>query len=533
MEEPIITEEIRDSLRDTFKQLKDEVAVLVFTRMGENEPFNERTVELIGELGKVDSRIKVSFHKLGGKEAKKYGVERSPSVLIAPERYSIRYTGAPLGEEGRSLIMTLIMVSTGKTLLSPESLKRLERLDQKRHVRVFVSPTCPYCPQQVLYATSAAVAMPRLVSAEVVEIYENRDLAEKYGAMSVPKTFVGEELTSPGLEPEESFIESIIEGKQVQYAPPADRQDLKDFDVVILGGGPAGLTAAIYTERSGLKSIVLESANVGGQVAITPVVENYPGFARIEGNALVDLMARQASEYTTILQGVGVQDIKQDKDGFRIQSTRGEFRARAVVLATGATHRTLNVPGERELAGRGVSYCATCDGYIFKDGKDVIVVGGGNSALTDALYLDSIGAHVSVVHRRDSFRAEERLKQSLEDRGIPVYLQSRLTRISGEKTVNSVTVEDINTAKTRHVKADGVFIAIGYKPNSELAGTLGLKVDKEGYITVDGAQRTSMPLVYAAGDVAGGVKQIAVATGQGSVAAISAFEDLANPYWKK
>jgi len=321
----------------------------------------------------------------------------------------------------------------------------------------------------VLYAVSAVIAKKDLISVEVIETYENMDLAEKYAAMSVPKTFIGETLIAPGLLPEDYFIESIVEGKPVEYVMPAGRQELKDYDVVVIGGGPAGLTSAMYAERSGLKSIVFEKANIGGQIAITPIVENYPGFAKIAGKMLVDLMAKQAMEYSALFQGVGVSDIKKKEGGFEISTGRGTYGTKAIIIATGAGGRKLNVQGEGRLAGRGVSYCATCDGYLFKDGKNVVVAGGGNSALTDALYLDSLGAHVTIVHRRDAFRAEERLQQSVYQRHIPVLWNCMIKEIHGKSVVEKVTIEDTKTGKKSEVKTQGIFVAIGYEPNNEIA----------------------------------------------------------------
>jgi thioredoxin reductase (NADPH) len=343
---------------------------------------------------------------------------------------------------------------------------------------------------------------------------------------------VGETLISSGLQPEEYFMESVIEESPVDYVMPTGREELRDYDVAIIGGGPAGLTAAVYAERSGLKTIIFEKANVGGQVAITPVVENYPGFLSIAGKTLVDLMAKQAMEYSLLLQGVAVTDIKKKEAGFEIITGRGVYNAKAIIIATGADNKKLNASGEKRLAGRGVSYCGTCDGYFFKDGKSVIVVGGGNSALTDALYLDSLGAHVTIVHRRDSFRAEERLQQSVFQRNIPVLWNSLVKEIIGSKLVERVRIEDAETGKFRDIKTDGVFIDIGYEPYNEVARKLGLELDAEGYIKVDDKMRTSMPMVYAAGDITGGIKQIVVAVSQGSVAALTVFEDVANPYWK-
>lgn len=533
MRKEIITEDIRKILKDKFKDLKDEVNIEVFTKDGVNDVFNEAAISFIEALSETSGNIKSHFYKIGEEQSEKRNVLRSPTILIAPDKYSIRYTGAPVGEEGRSLVMSIIMVSTGKTIISDDSRKRLKRLKEKRHVRVFISPTCPYCPQQVLYAVCSAIEKKDLISSEAVEIYENKDLAEKYGAMAVPTTYVGETFIAAGLQPEEYFIESLITGNPVEHVMPLEREGLMDYDIVVIGGGPAGLTAALYAGRSGLKSIILEKANVGGQVAITPVVENYPGFKSIAGKALVDMMAKQAMEYAPLLQGTGVDDIKKMEGFFEAATVKGIYKAKAVIIATGSESKRLNITGEERLAGRGVSYCATCDGYIFKDGKNVVVVGGGNIALTDALYLDSLGAHVTVLHRRDKLRAEERLQQSLFQRKIPILWNSRAVEIIGDRIVEKVRVEDIKTGKTQDIKAEGVFIAIGYEPNNNIAKKLGLDMDEGGYIKVDDRQRTSMPMVYAAGDITGGVKQIVVAVAQGSVAALTAFEDIASPYWKR
>jgi thioredoxin reductase (NADPH) len=526
MEKEILTADMRSTLKENFKLLRDPVTLLLFTKEGVNDQYNGIARELITEIAGLEQKLRAEFHTVGDEASKQYGVHRSPTLLIEPEKYRIRFTGAPLGEEGRTLVLAIIMASTGQPAVTEDSMERLKHVAEKRHVRVFVSPTCPYCPQQSLYAISAAVARPDLVSAEVIEIYENRDLAEQNAAMSVPKTFVGDVNTSQGLEPEGYFMESVVQGRKPDYVLPADREGLKDYDVAILGAGPAGLTAAIYAERSGLKSIIFERANVGGQITITPVVENYTGFPSIAGKTLVDLMAQQAMEYSPILQGIGVDRLKKTDAGFELQTKAGVYTAKVVILATGADNRKLNAAGEQRLSGRGVSYCSTCDGYLFKDGKHVIVVGGGNSALTDSLYLDSIGAHVTIVHRGDELRAEDRLQQSLFQRNIEVLYNSVVQEIRGENRVEKVRIEDVKTGESRDVKADAVFIAIGYEPNRALADALGLKMTGEGYIQTDEGMRTSMSGVYAAGDITGGVKQIAVAVGQGSVAAITAFEDL-------
>jgi thioredoxin reductase (NADPH) len=282
-----------------------------------------------------------------------------------------------------------------------------------------------------------------------------------------------------------------------------------------------------------LKSVILEKAMVGGQVLVTPVVENYPGFSQIAGKTLVDIMYQQALQYSHIFEGEEVINIKKANEIFAVKTNKRTYYARGIIIAAGAEHKKLDVPGEKSLYGRGVSYCATCDGYFFKDGKKVVVVGGGNTAVTDALYLHSIGAKVSLIHRKGELRAEKFLQKSLAYNKIPVQWNTVIKEIIGTNQVVGVRLQNLKDNSIKVLEVEGVFVAIGYMPNNETAKMLGLAVDEEGYIKADPRQRTSMHMVYAAGDVTGGVKQIATAVGQGAIAAITAFEDLSNPYWKK
>lgn len=527
----LISEDSRKILQKDLRQLKHTVTVLVFTSDEENEPFNSYTQKLLSELSRISDKIITKFEKIGGVAARKYNVTRSPTVLIQPDTYDIRLTGAPAGEEAQTLLIALIMVSSGATILSDTSRKRLKDLKDKRTIRVFVSPTCPYCPQQAALAIAAAVEKKGLISTEIIEIFENKDLAAQYNAYSVPQVFIDEQLVGQGLQPEEVFIEEVLTAASVRIKPATNAGNIRK-DLFIVGAGPAGLTAAIYAERSGLKSVVIEKANIGGQVAITPVVENYPGFTKIAGKTLMDMMAQQAINYSEIHEGEEVLDISRKNDVFTIKTSKASYSARAILITTGAESKKLGVPGEKEYQGKGVSYCAACDGYFFKDGKKVIVIGGGNTAATEALYLKNIGVDVTLVHRRNQLRAEKFLQQSLEDNKIPILWNSIVKEIRGEKAVTSAVIENTKDKSTRTIPVDGVFLAIGYVPNNALATGLKVAVDDEGYVKVDKGQRTNAKGIYAAGDITGGVKQIVTAVGQGAVAAMTIFEDISNPYWK-
>ena len=537
-EKDILPDDIKQAIRETFEQgLTEDVVIEVYTRAGQNDQFNDAAVSLIRSLAELSDKLKVSFHAVGDDLSVKRNVTRSPSILIAPDKYHIRYTGAPVGEEGRSFLVALMMASAGKPLLTEPSVKKItDGLREKRDIQVFVSPTCPYCPQQVLSAFSAAVIKPDLVSAEAIEIYENQDLAESLGSLAVPQTFMNTTFTGAGLQPEPMFVESLLSLKEPQVASTQISGEPVEKDLVIIGGGPAGLTAAIYAVRAGLNTIVIEKSNLGGQVMITPVVENYPGFMRIGGKSLVDLIAQQAAQYCEIHVGEYVTEArKDDKDGtIYLKTNHAIYITKGLVIATGVANRALEAPGAQKFYGRGVSYCATCDGYFFKDGKQVVVVGGGDTAMTDALYLHNLGAKVTLIHRRDTLRAQARLQESFKQSGIPALWDSEVREISGDKIVKAVKIEDKKTGKVQDMPADGVFVAIGYVPNVEIAQQLGLELDEQGYIKTDLAtMRTSMPGVYAAGDITGAPKQIVVAVAQGSMAAMTAFEDITSPAWTK
>jgi thioredoxin reductase (NADPH) len=213
-----------------------------------------------------------------------------------------------------------------------------------------------------------------------------------------------------------------------------------------------------------------------------------------------------------------------------VQTSRRKFETRSVLLATGAKHRHLGVPGESRLSGRGVSYCSTCDGPLFRN-KKVIMVGGGNSAVTEALHLFHLGIEVTLVHRRDKLRAQDFLAKQLFDNDIPVIWNTEVREIRGKERVEEVLLHDNESGQDSVLKTDGVFIAIGYEPSVELAKKIGVELNEDGFIKHDEKHRTNIPGIYSAGDVEGGYKQIVTASGQGSAAALSIFEDLINPYW--
>ena len=304
-----------------------------------------------------------------------------------------------------------------------------------------------------------------------------------------------------------------------------------EFDVVIVGGGPAGMSAGIYARRAGLECVILEKGVPGGQVLTSPNIENYPGFPEVPGMKLMELMADHARRYIDIKEGEEVLRVRGG-DKFEITTNSGRYITRAIILTTGSTHRKLEVAGEEGMTGRGVSYCATCDGFFYK-GREVIVIGGGNTALTDALYLHSINCKVSIAHRRDAFRADKHLQESVARNDIHVFWDTVVDEILGKEEVNGVKLRNVKNGTTQVKAVNGVFIAVGEVPSSQLAAELGLDMDAGGFVNVDKSFRTNVPLVYAAGDVSGGIRQIVAAVHGGAAAALSCFEDLMNPYYRR
>ncbi len=306
---------------------------------------------------------------------------------------------------------------------------------------------------------------------------------------------------------------------------------MEEYDTIIIGAGPAGLTAAIYAVRAGLEAIVLDGKTAGGLVAESPAIENYPGFISIDGMKLAEKFKHHAQQYVKIVEIEPVTEIKKVGEMFQIQTDRNEYSAKSVIIATGSEHRHLNVPGEEEFAGRGVSYCATCDGFFFK-GKKILVVGGGNTAVGDAIYLKGIGCDVTLIHRRSELRAEKALQKKMFEMGVPVIWDSVVEEIKGDVKVTGARIKNRKTGEIKDLEVDGIFVSIGESPNTELAKQLGIELTSGGYIKVDRWMRTNVRYVYAAGDVIGGVKQIVTSAAEGATAALTAYEDLTSPYWK-
>jgi len=303
-----------------------------------------------------------------------------------------------------------------------------------------------------------------------------------------------------------------------------------DYELAIIGAGPAGFAAAIYAVRSGIKTVIIDKGFGGGLANVSPKIENYPGFESISGMDLMEKMKNHASKYAEFFFTEEVKKIEKTDDGFKITTDKKTYVVKAVVLCMGTEYRKLNAPGEKELSGKGVSYCATCDGYFFK-GKKVAVVGGGNSALIESIFLKQIGcAEVFLIHRRDLLRAEKAYQDEAVEKGVKILFNTHVESIKGAQKVEYLELIDVKTQKKSKIPVDGVFISIGEEPQNSLAKALGCMLDEKGYIITDKEGRTNIKGVYAAGDITGGLRQIVTACAAGAVAALSSTEVLGKQY---
>ncbi|CAD7774436.1 Ferredoxin--NADP reductase [Candidatus Methanoperedenaceae archaeon GB50] len=297
------------------------------------------------------------------------------------------------------------------------------------------------------------------------------------------------------------------------------------YDVVIIGGGPAGITAGIYARRAMLDTLLVEKFGLGGQIALIDLVENYPGFSRVEGSTLVQRLEEHADEIELDVSFTEVERIEDRGKEKLIHTTdRSIIETRCAIIASGASPARLGIPGEKEYTGRGVSYCATCDGFFFRD-RDVAIVGGGNTAIAEALFLAKMVRKIYLVHRRDALRADKILQErAFKNEKIEFVWNSVPEEIKGRETVETIVVRNVKSGELHEISVDGVFIFVGMKPETDF---IECQKDERGFIKTDRSLATSISGIFAAGDCRDTpLRQIATAIGDGALAASSAVKYL-------
>jgi len=299
----------------------------------------------------------------------------------------------------------------------------------------------------------------------------------------------------------------------------------KEYDVIILGAGPAGITAGIYTGRALLKTLIVEEKIIGGEAASTDRIENYPGFPEgISGLELMDNMKKQAEKFKTQFLMSTVHNVAVSEEKKTVIADQGEFSARTLIVATGSSPKSLGIPGEQKFKGRGISYCATCDAPFFKD-KDIAVIGAGNSGIQESLFLLEYVRSIKIIEFLPHMTAEKILQERIKQKNnVTFYLNSKLRSINGSQTVESVTIEKRETGEKTELPVDGVFVWVGLKPNTELFKGM-LNLDDYGFILTDEFLKTNIDGIFAAGDVRKKIlRQVATAVGDGALSAYSALQ---------
>ncbi|MED3965116.1 alkyl hydroperoxide reductase subunit F [Niallia taxi] len=469
-------------------------------------------LSLVDELATMSSRIKVENTTL----------ERTPSFSVnrIGEDTGVIFAGIPLGHEFTSLVLALLQVSGRAPKVDQSLLDQIKNIKGEYHFESYISLTCHNCPDVVQALNVMSIFNPQ-ISHTMIDGGAFKEEVESKDIMAVPTVFVNGEPFGSGRMTLEEILNKIGSG------PDASELSNKDpYDVLVVGGGPAGASAAIYAARKGIRTGIV-AERFGGQVMDTLGIENFISVKHTEGPKLVASLEEHVKEY-----GIDVMNLQrakrlEKKDLIELELENGAvLQSKSVILSTGARWRNVNVPGEAEFKNKGVAYCPHCDGPLF-EGKDVAVIGGGNSGIEAAIDLAGIVKHVTVLE----FMPELKADQVLQDRlyslpNVTVLKNVQTKEITGTDKVNGISYIDRDTEEVHHVELQGVFVQIGLVPNTDWLGET-IERTRFGEIVVDRHGSTNIPGVFAAGDCTNSAyKQIIISMGSGATAALGAFDYL-------
>ena len=391
-------------------------------------------------------------------------------------------------------------------------------------VKIYTTDFCPYCIKAKNMLDSKEIEY------EEVNIHGEAQLRDEIeqltGRRDVPQIFID----GKHIGDDDALEELVVSGELDKMFGVERKSDnaTETHNVIIIGSGPAGFAAALYSARANLEPLLITGSEIGGQIATTADIENYPGFKGDSSAELIQIMQEQAEHFGTKMSFDTVTQVDFAQHPYRIKTYESEFLAKSVIIGTGASHRKLNVPGEIEFAGKGVSYCATCDGFFFQN-RSVVVVGGGDTAVEETLFLTRFASELYLVHRRDRLRASPILQERILNHEKAKFIwDSVVEEIQGdEKSVTAVRLKNVKTDEQTIHPTEGIFIFIGHIPNTEIfKGQINL--DEQGYIITDKRQHTSVPGVFAAGDVQDHIfRQAITSAGTGAAAAIEAEKYIA------
>lgn len=506
---------IQNQLKAYFDNLKQPIELVASL---DASPKAQEMRELLHEIAALSPKISLNED---GTDA------RRPSFSVGRpgETARVRFAGIPMGHEFTSLVLALLQAGGHPPKASEETLEQIRGIEGEYHFETYISLSCHNCPDVVQALNLMALYNPGITHTMIDGALFQAEVDQRQ-IMAVPTVYLNGEHFDQGRMELEQFL-ARIDTRSV--AREAEKLNAKEpFDVLIVGGGPAGASAAIYAARKGIRTGIV-AERFGGQVMDTLAIENFISVKETEGPKLVMALEEHVKSYEVDIMNLQRAEQLVKKDGrIEVKLTNGAvLNSKAVILATGARWRELNVPGEKEYRGHGVAYCPHCDGPLFK-GQKVAVVGGGNSGVEAAIDLAGFVAHVTLIEFGEQLRADAVLQKKLNSLpNIEVICQAQTTEITGAGgKVNGLTYTDRATGASRHVELAGVFVQIGLVPNTDwLKDTVSLS--KYGEIEVDNHNMTSMPGVFAAGDVTTiPYKQIVIAVGDGARAALGAFDYL-------
>ncbi|XVM07258.1 alkyl hydroperoxide reductase subunit F [Bacillus subtilis] len=505
----VLNANIKAQLNQYMQLIENDIVLKVSA--GEDD-ISKDMLALVDELASMSSKISVEKAELN----------RTPSFSVnrVGEDTGVTFAGIPLGHEFTSLVLALLQVSGRPPKVDQKVIDQVKKISGEYHFESYISLTCHNCPDVVQALNMMSVLNPNITHTMIDGAAYKAEVESK-NIMAVPTVYLNGESFGSGRMTLEEILAKMGSGTDA-----SEFADKEPFDVLVVGGGPAGASAAIYTARKGIRTGVV-AERFGGQVLDTMSIENFISVKATERPKLAASLEEHVKEYDIDVMNLQRAKRLEKKDLFELELENGAvLKSKTVILSTGARWRNVNVPGEQEFKNKGVAYCPHCDGPLF-EGKDVAVIGGGNSGIEAAIDLAGIVNHVTVLEFAPELKADEVLQKRLYSLpNVTVVKNAQTKEITGDQSVNGITYVDRETGEEKHVELQGVFVQIGLVPNTEwLEGTV--KRNRMGEIIVDKHGATSVPGLFAAGDCTDSAyNQIIISMGSGATAALGAFDYL-------
>lgn len=501
--------EIKSQLNQYLQLLESDIVIKV---NASSDQTSKEMLELIEELASMSEKINVE----------KAALPRTPSFSISRtgEDTGVTFAGVPLGHEFTSLVLALLQVSGRTPKIEQDLIDQIKNIDGEYHFETYVSLSCHNCPDVVQALNAMSVLNPGITHT-MIDGAAFKEEVEKKDILAVPAVYLNGEPFANGRMTIGEILAKLGKGTSSE-----ELSNKEPYDVLVIGGGPAGASAAIYAARKGIRTGIV-AERFGGQILDTLSIENFISIKSTEGPKLAQALEEHVKEYPIDVLNLQRAKKLEKKDLIEIELENGAvLKSKAVILATGARWRNVNVPGEQEFKNKGVAYCPHCDGPLF-EGKDVVVIGGGNSGIEAAIDLAGIVNHVTVLEFMPELKADEVLQKRLYSLpNVTVIKNAETKEITGTDKVNGLTYIDRETGEEKHIEAAGVFVQIGLVPNTDwLEGTV--ERNRIGEIIVDKQGATNIPGVFAAGDCTDSAyNQIIISMGSGATAALGAFDYL-------